>query len=126
MRAAVLAAAELQLDQYHCYRAQRSTISTQASVVLASDSAISKTDRHRLSSRQAAGGQCLALIFINIKVAARPPGGCVVIFIKIKKRVCDLYKDQLDPEAAAEEEAAETEKGVRPEWRPPIIRVMRD
>ena len=65
-------------------------------MVIASDSAISKTDRNRLSSRQAAGGQCLALIFINIKVAARPPGGCVVIFIKIKKRVCDLYKEQLD------------------------------
>ena len=52
-------------------------------VVLASDSAISKTDGHRLSSRQAAGGQCLALIFINIKVVARPPGGRVVIFIKL-------------------------------------------
>ena len=52
-------------------------------VELASDSAISKTDRHRLSSRQAAGGQYLALIFIKIKGAARPPGGCVVIFIKL-------------------------------------------
>ena len=43
-------------------------------VVLASDSAISKTFWHRLTSRQAAGGQCPALIFIKIDV----------IFIKIK------------------------------------------
>ena len=31
-------------------------------VVLASDSAISKTDGHRLSSRQAAGGQCISTV----------------------------------------------------------------
>ena len=60
-------------------------------VVLASDSAISKTYWHRLTSRQAAGGQCPALIFIKIdvifikiKVAARPPKSCVVIFIKLQ------------------------------------------
>ena len=89
-RAAVLAAAELLLDQYHCYRAQRSTISTQSScgisigfsniqniqapldLAAGSRRPVPSVDlyknRHGLYKNQ--GG-------------ARPPGGRVVIFIKL-------------------------------------------